>query len=48
MYVHEADAVAFTDEPAWNAGFENHLVPVKDLRTIADGDVSGSLASPSR
>ncbi len=39
VYVHEADAVAFTDEPAWNAGFENHLVPVKDLRTIADGDV---------
>ena len=39
VYVHEADAVAFTDEPAWNAGFENHLVPVKDLRAIADGDV---------
>jgi glyoxylase-like metal-dependent hydrolase (beta-lactamase superfamily II) len=39
VHVHEADAVAFTDEPAWNAGFENHLVPVKDLRTVADGDV---------
>ena len=39
VYVHEADAVAFTDEPAWNAGFENHLVPVKDLRAIADSDV---------
>jgi len=39
VYVHEADAVAFTDEPAWNAGFENHLVPVKDLHTIADGEV---------
>ena len=39
VYVHEADAVAFTDEPAWNAGFENPLVPVEDLRTIADGDV---------
>ena len=39
VYVHEADAVAFTDEPAWNAGFENRLVPVKDLRTVAGGDV---------
>jgi hydroxyacylglutathione hydrolase len=37
--VHEADAVAFTDEPAWNAGFENPLAPVKDLRMIAEGDV---------
>ncbi len=39
VYVHEADAVAFTDETAWNAGFENPLSPVKDLRTMADGDV---------
>ena len=39
VYVHEADAVAFTDEPAWNAGFENPLAPVKDLRTFADGDI---------
>lgn len=39
VYVHEADAVAFTDEPAWNAGFENPLAPVKELRPFADGDV---------
>lgn len=39
VFVHEADAVAFTDEPAWRAGFENPLAPVKDLRTMADGDV---------
>lgn len=39
LYVHAADAVAFSDEPAWNAGFDNPLAPVKDLRTIADGDV---------
>ncbi|HEX7248075.1 MAG TPA: MBL fold metallo-hydrolase [Actinomycetota bacterium] len=39
VYVHEADAIAFTDEPAWRAGFENPLAPVKDLRTMADGDV---------
>jgi hydroxyacylglutathione hydrolase len=38
VYVHAADAVAFTDEPGWNAGFDNPLVPVKDLRTISDGD----------
>ena len=39
VFVHEADAVAFTDEPAWHAGFANPLAPVKDLRTVADGDV---------
>ena len=39
VYVHDADAVAFTDETAWNAGFENPLSPVKDLRTMADGDI---------
>jgi hydroxyacylglutathione hydrolase len=39
VYVHEEDAVAFTDEAAWNAGFENPLAPVKELRTFGDGDV---------
>ena len=39
VYVHEADATAFTDPLAWRAGFENPLADVKDLRTIADGDV---------
>jgi hydroxyacylglutathione hydrolase len=39
VYVHEADAVAFTDEPAWHAGFANPLAPVKDLREMKDGDV---------
>ncbi|CAN5800466.1 MBL fold metallo-hydrolase [soil metagenome] len=39
VYVHEADAVAFSDEKAWRAGFENPLAPVKDLRTIGDGDL---------
>lgn len=39
VFVHEADAVAFTDEPAWRAGFPNPLAPVRDLRTLADGDV---------
>ncbi|MDQ3210474.1 MAG: MBL fold metallo-hydrolase [Actinomycetota bacterium] len=39
VYIHEADAIAFTDETAWRAGFDNPLAPVKDLRTIAGGDV---------
>lgn len=39
VFVHDADALAFTDLSAWGAGFENPLAPVKDLRTIADGDV---------
>lgn len=39
VYVHEADAVAFTDEAAWNAGFANPLSPVADLRILAGGDV---------
>jgi glyoxylase-like metal-dependent hydrolase (beta-lactamase superfamily II) len=39
LYVHPADGVAFTDLAAWGAGFANPLAPVKDLRTVADGDV---------
>jgi hydroxyacylglutathione hydrolase len=39
VYVHEADAVAFDDPERWNAGFENPLTVVKDLRTLTDGDV---------
>jgi len=39
VFVHEADAIAFTDLSAWDAGFDNPLAPVKDLRAIADGDV---------
>lgn len=39
VFVHEADAVAFRDPDAWNPGFENPLAEVKDLRTIADGDL---------
>ena len=40
VFVHEADAVAFTDRRAWGAGFaEPARAPVKDLRAVADGDV---------
>jgi hydroxyacylglutathione hydrolase len=39
VFVHADDAVAFEDLERWNAGFENPLEPVKDLRPIAGGDV---------
>ena len=39
VFVHEADAVAFRDPEMWDAGFENPLTGVKDLRVVADGDV---------
>jgi hydroxyacylglutathione hydrolase len=39
VFVHPADALAFHDPVAWGAGFENPLRPVKDLRTITDGEV---------
>ncbi|MGZ5296298.1 MAG: MBL fold metallo-hydrolase [Actinomycetota bacterium] len=39
VFVHRADAIAFDDPALWNPGFANPLRPVKDLRTIADGDV---------
>lgn len=38
VYVHGDDAVAFSDPPAWRAGFENPLSPVADLREISDSD----------
>jgi glyoxylase-like metal-dependent hydrolase (beta-lactamase superfamily II) len=41
VFVHAADAVAFSDPAAWGAGFANPLHEVKDLRTVADGDVLG-------
>lgn len=39
IYVHEADAPAFTDEASWRPGFDNDVAPAKDLRTMVDGDV---------
>jgi hydroxyacylglutathione hydrolase len=39
VFVHAGDAVAFDDIDRWNPGFENPLAPVKDLRTVAGGDV---------
>ncbi len=39
LYIHEADEQALTDPAAWGAGFDTPAVPVKDVRTIVDGDV---------
>lgn len=39
LHIHEADVQALTDPRAWGAGFETPPVPVKDVRTVLDGDV---------
>src|SRR5919109_1607525 len=38
VFVHADDAIAFDDVDRWDPGFENPLAPVKDLRTISDGE----------
>src|SRR5688500_5043635 len=38
VFIHQDDAVAFDDVAAWNAGFDNPLQPVKDLRRLAGGE----------
>jgi glyoxylase-like metal-dependent hydrolase (beta-lactamase superfamily II) len=39
FYIHEADAMALTDPEAWGAGFATPAVPVKDVRTVTQGEV---------
>lgn len=39
LYIHEADALALTDSEAWGAGYQTPPVPVKNVRTVAGGDV---------
>lgn len=39
FYIHEGDVPALSDSLAWGAGYETPPVPVKDVRTMADGDV---------
>jgi len=39
LYIHEADAPALTDPAGWGAGLDTPPVPVKDVRTVLDGDV---------
>jgi hydroxyacylglutathione hydrolase len=39
FYIHEADVAALTDPQGWGAGIRTPPVPVKDVRTVGDGDV---------
>ena len=39
FYIHEADQLALSDPGAWGSGFPTPPAPVKDVRTITDGDV---------
>jgi glyoxylase-like metal-dependent hydrolase (beta-lactamase superfamily II) len=39
FHIHEGDVRALTDPGSWGAGFDTPPVPVKDVRTLADGDV---------
>jgi glyoxylase-like metal-dependent hydrolase (beta-lactamase superfamily II) len=39
FYIHEADELALTDARAWGSGFPTPPVPVKDVRTVSEGDV---------
>jgi hydroxyacylglutathione hydrolase len=39
FYIHEGDVQALSDTIAWGAGYETPPVPVKDVRTVVDGDV---------
>jgi glyoxylase-like metal-dependent hydrolase (beta-lactamase superfamily II) len=39
FYIHEADRQALSDAEAWGAGHESPEIPVKDVRTIVDGDI---------
>ncbi len=41
FHIHEADALALSDPPAWRSGFDTPPVPVKDVRAIVEGDVLG-------
>jgi hydroxyacylglutathione hydrolase len=39
FYIHEGDVAALTDPQGWGAGLQTPPVPVKDVRTVIDGDV---------
>ena len=39
LHIHEADALALSDPQAWGSGGASRPVPVKQVRTLADGDV---------
>ena len=39
FYIHEADAPALSDPEGWGAGYQVPTVPVKDVRTVTQGEV---------
>ncbi|HEX2424518.1 MAG TPA: MBL fold metallo-hydrolase [Actinomycetota bacterium] len=39
LHIHEADALALSDPETWGAGYGREPIPVKDVRTLTDGDV---------
>ena len=39
FHIHEADAPALADPAAWGAGYASEPVPVRQIRTVVDGDV---------
>ena len=39
FHIHEADAPALADPAAWGAGYASVPVPVRQVRTVVDGDV---------
>ena len=39
LYIHEADSLALTDPITWGAAASRPVEPVKDVRTLVDGDV---------
>jgi hydroxyacylglutathione hydrolase len=39
LYIHEADELALIDPGAWGSGLPVPPTPVKDVRTVVDGDV---------
>jgi glyoxylase-like metal-dependent hydrolase (beta-lactamase superfamily II) len=38
LYIHEADRLALTDPKTWGSGFPVPPTPVKDIRTVVEGD----------
>jgi glyoxylase-like metal-dependent hydrolase (beta-lactamase superfamily II) len=39
LFIHEGDMQALSDSVAWGAGYETPALPVKDVRTMGDGDI---------
>src|SRR5918992_3457263 len=39
LFIHEQDEPALTDQEAWGSGYPAPVAPVKDVRTVVDGDV---------